>query len=315
MAEAAETKVVITQSMMKEFYEYYHGNQCGLIFVEKYIKKNYEKFPASDTQAVGNWFEYECIGATTKSSKVPQPEKTAKGELTAPYKKMQGQVQNFKNFMSIYGIEIVSVQEKLSVGETTITITNEKGEEVPFLIDGLEGTTDIICKAKYDIKGAFEVKDDFGKVIRVEEQVIINAGEEFILDIKTTGLLDDKWSDYGWDLSYLHNKEKLVRQPIHYKYLSLLKYGKQYKFLFLLFSQTNDYDFRSIVFNIDEDQHIKEHEEFIVWTNRWIKYSLKNGFKANPDVVRCHGCALKLGCKHFMAVPKIQIYHYQPQKK
>lgn len=311
----AEKKVFITQSMMKDFYEYHNGNQCGLIFVEKYINKNYEKFPPSDSQAVGNWFEYKCIGATTKQSKVPQPEKTAKGELTAPYKRMEAQVQNFKNFMSIYGIEIVSVQEKLTIEDVTIILDNDNGEQVPFKIDGLEGTTDVICKAKYDIKGIFEVKDDFGKVVRVEEQVIIYAGEEFILDIKTTGLLDDKWNDYGWDLSNLHNKEKLIRQPIHYKYLTELKYGKQYKFLFLLFSQSNDYDFRSIIFNIDEDQHIKEHKEFIVWTNRWIKYHLKNGFKAVPDVVRCHSCPIKLGCKHFMAVPKIQIYHYQPQKK
>lgn len=313
---AEEKKVIITQSMMKSFYEYYHDNECGLVFVEKYINKRYDLFKASDVQQVGNWFEYQCIGATTKSSVVPQPEKTKQGELTAPYKKMQGHIQNFKNFMTIYGIEVISVQEKLTVGETTIMLTNEKGEEVPFIIDGLEGTTDVICKAKYDIKGTYEFKDDFGKeTIRTEERIIINAGEEFIMDIKTTGLLDDKWNSYGWDIPSLHTKEKIVRQPIHYKYLSMLKYGKQYKFLFLLFSQTNDYDFRSILFNIDEDQHIKEHEEFIVWTNKWIKYFLKVGFKANPDVIRCHGCALKLGCKHFMAVPKIQIFDYQPQKK
>lgn len=311
-----EKKVIITQSMIKDFYEYYQGNQCGLIFEKKYIDKKYDLFPASVAQAAGNWFEYQCIGATTKSNDIPQPEKTAKGELNALYKRMESHVENFHKFMNFYGIEIVSVQTDLQVGETVIELPNNStGEISKFTIDGLNGTTDVICKAKFDIKGVQEFFDDFGNLERVEEGfIIIKAGEEFIMDIKTSGLLDDFRSPYGWSPQNLSTKEKIVRQPIHYKYLTELKYGKQYKFLFLLFSQANDYDFRSLLFNIDEVEHINEHKERIVWTDRWVKHNLKKGFKAHPSVVNCHDCPLKGGCKHFEAVPKIKIFDYQPQK-
>lgn len=310
-----EQKVIITQSMMKAYQDYHIGNECGLVFVEKYINKRFDLFPPSDVQKLGLYFEHQCLGAMAKNDNVPEPERTKSGELTAPYKRMEAQVKNFKLFMAQYGFEIVSVQEKLKVGETTIEIEDKgTGELIPFVIDGLEGTTDSIFRATKDVYGFYEVKDEKNqRVLKIEESIIINKGEEFICDLKSTGLLSDKWNEYGWHLDSLSNKEKLVRQPIHYKYVSELIYGKQYKFLFLLFSQTNEYDFRSILFNIDEDQHIKEHKERIVWTNKWIKYHLKKGFKANPDVVRCHDCPLKAGCKHFAAVPKIQIFYYQPQ--
>lgn len=310
-----EKKIIITQSLMKSFMDYHMGNECGLVFVEKYLNKRYDLFPASDVQAVGNWFEYQCIGATTKSENIPQPEKTKAGEFTAPYKRMNDHINSFKMFMSFYNIEIIGVQDKLSVGETIIDYLDKKtGEVIQYKIDGLEGTTDAICRAKSDIRGIFNVKDESNKrIISTDEPIIIKAGEEFIMDIKTSGLLDDYKNPYGWALDALSYKEKIIRQPIHYKYLSEKIFGIQYKFLFLLFSQKNEYDVRSILFEIDEHEAIKEHEEMVVWTDKWIRYHLKKGFKPAPDVVRCHDCPLKVGCKHFQAVPKIQIFYHQPQ--
>ncbi len=310
----SEKKVKITQSLMKEFYDYYHGNQCGLIFEEKYIHKNYEKFPSSDVQKLGLWFEYQCIGATTKQSKIPEAERNKKGgELTAAYKRMETQVKNFKMFMNYYGIEILEVQPKWDVGEMIIEIDGKNGEKISHPIDGLEGTLDILCRAKIDIKATYEVKNDKGKVTESQQEVVIKAGQKFICDIKSTGLLDDKWSDFSWNLDNLHTKDKIIRQPIHYKFLSYLKHGESLPFLFLLFSTTNDYDYRSILFNIDEDTHFKEHKEFIVWTDKWLKYTMKKGFVARPEFLRCMDCPLKVTCKHFQGVPKIANYFYQPQ--
>jgi len=306
-------KVKITQSMMKEFYDYIHGEQCGLVFHEKYIKKNYDLFPPSDAQATGNFFEYMCIGATTKSSKVPQAEKTAKGEFTAPYKRMMTHVQNFKLFMSTYGIKQIGVQDKWEVGETVLQLKGNNDEIIEYTVDGLEGTLDLECIAEKDIYANFTVKDDAGKVIKVDKQVVIRSGQKFILDIKTTGLLEDKWSPYGWNLDTLHTKDRIIRQPIHYKFLSKLKHGESFPFLFLLFSQTNDYDFRSILFNIDDDAQFEEHKRFIIWTDKGVKYHLKKGFEAKPEFLRCHNCPMKIGCKYFMAVPEITNYFYQPQ--
>jgi hypothetical protein len=316
-----KTKLILTQSMIKEFKDYMDGNQCGLIFEEKYIKKNYELFKSSSgVQQLGNYFEFLCIGANTKSNnEAPKPEYNKDGKtLTAAYQRIPKQVENFKTFMRFNGIKIKSVQDKLTVGETTIDLVNkDNGEVSQYTLDGFEGTTDIICEATQDIKGLFEIKDIIDgkeKVVGTEERVIINKGEEFISDIKYTGLIYDRFSPYGWDLNTLSYKEKLIRQPIHYKYISKLLYGKTYKFMFLLFSNTNDYDYKTLIFEVDEEEHFKEHEEFMVWSDRWIKYNLKKGFKAVPEYERCMDCPLKATCKHFEAVPKIKVFYYQPQK-
>ena len=138
---------------------------------------------------------------------------------------------------------------------------------------------------------------------------IVKAGQKFILDLKTTGLLDDKWNDYGWELNNLGNKVKLITQPIHYKYIAKKKYGEDMPFLFFLFSTSNPHDFRIINFEVDEQAYL-EHITFINTTKAWMAYYLKNGFEPKPSPAKCEKCPLKVGCKFFAAVPKIETFHY-----
>ena len=44
-------------------------------------------------------------------------------------------------------------------------------------------------------------------------------GEECIIDLKYSALIDDKWNEYGWHTESLIYKSKQLLQPIHYKYL------------------------------------------------------------------------------------------------
>lgn len=271
--------IAITQSLLKSLSDYKLGNECGLIFEKKFIEGRFDLFPPSDVQAVGTWFEYELTKAIPKNGVIPVPERTSKGELTAPYKKMSAHINNFKLFMSYYGIKII-----------------EAGIDVE--VDGMKGTYDLICEATRDIY-------DNLNVLRVR------AGQRFIMDIKTTGLLDDKWSEYGWNLEMLSKKHRIILQPIHYKFLSQLKFGEQYPFIFLLFSNTNEIDFRAIFFDIS-DEDIEFHKEYIIKSVKWLEYYMRTGFKAKPDVMTCAKCPLKVGCKFFEAVPKIQYFQLQP---
>src|ERR1035437_4774116 len=106
-----EQEFTISQSLMKGLEEYRLGNECGLVFVEKYIRKNYSLFEPSEVMRLGNYFEFCCIGATTKNKEDPKPEYLKDGKtLTAPYKRLESQVENFKRFISFYNIEILNVQ-------------------------------------------------------------------------------------------------------------------------------------------------------------------------------------------------------------
>jgi hypothetical protein len=274
---ADNSEINISQSLMKELTDYRLGKSCGLVFVEKYLNKNFELFKPSPVMALGNFFEFLCIGANTKTGAIPQAEKTGKGELTAPYKRMETQSENFKNFIAYHGIEITSVQEK-------------------WIVDGLEGTLDFIGLPTRDIKNK-------------AGEVLIKKGQKFICDIKASGLLDEssRFNDFSWNLDTLSSKERLILQPIHYKFLSKLKYGVEYPFMFLIFSNTNDYDYRSIIFNTTEED-MELHKTFIATTAKWLKYFLKKGFEAKPDYLRCMDCPLKVNCKSYMAIPEITVF-------
>ena len=261
---------------MKELNDYRLGKACGRVFVEKYINKRFDLFPPSESMAAGNYFEYLCIGANTKTGEVPQPKYLKDGKtLNEAYKRILSQADNFKNFIAYYGIEIVSVQEK-------------------WIVDGLEGTVDFIGKATRDIK------DKNGNIL-------IEKGEEFIADLKLSGLISDKWNDFGWHEDKLSEKERLILQPIHYKFLSKLKYGREYKFMFIIFSPANDYEYKSLIFDVSEED-LELHKTFIATTAAWLKHYLKKGFKEVPEYMRCMDCPLKTSCKSFMAIPEITVF-------
>lgn len=270
-----EKEIYITQSLLKSLYDYREGNECGLVFEKKFIEGRFDLFQPSDSMNVGTWFEYEVTKAIPKNGVIPLPKKTQKGELTADYKVMQAHIHHFKLFMDTYGIKIISAG-------------------IDIVVDGLKGTIDIICQATKNIY------DEHG-------ELRIKAGEEFIVDIKTSGLLDDRFSDFGWNLETLNKKHRIILQPIHYKLLSELKYGKRYPFLFLLFSQKDENDYRAIFFDIS-DEDIQYHKEFIAKSIKWLKYYIEHGFEAKADVARCADCPIKVGCKHFQAVPKIKYF-------
>jgi hypothetical protein len=133
-----------------------------------------------------------------------------------------------------------------------------------------------------------------------------------IIDIKTSGLLSDKWNDYGWELDNLHNKVKLVTQPIHYKYIEWLNKGDEIPFLFFLFHSKNENDVRILDFRIN-DTAFSEHEIFIEAGIQNLLHYKKHGFKAHPNLEKCSNCPLKDNCKDRAVVAPITIYYFANQ--
>jgi len=275
-SKAKKPAYKVTQSLMKSLYDYREGKECGLVLEAKFLNNRWDEFVASDTQALGTWFEYILTEAVPKNGEIPEPERTQKGELTAAYKKMEVQAANFKKLMKFHHIEIVEVGYDL-------------------IHKDLKGTLDLLCKAKMDI-----VQDG---------EVIVKKGKLFIVDIKSTGLLDDFYHEYGWNLDNLHSKVRIILQPIHYKYIAQQVYGEDLPFLFFLFSTKDENDYRIIRFEMDE-MAVAEHEVFIQNTRQWMDYSIRNGWKAHPEVDKCAKCPLKVGCKHFIAIPPIKTFYY-----
>ena len=139
---------------------------------------------------------------------------------------------------------------------------------------------------------------------------VLKKGQIGIIDLKCTGLLDDKWSPYGWNLSMLHDKIKIITQPIHYKFIELLKTGENPPFLFLLFNVKNENDCRLIDFRCD-DSHFNEHRAFIEKGVKHLLHYQKVGYQALPSMAECAECPLKEECEFKTTVPLISVYNLQ----
>ena len=259
----------ISQSLIKSLFEYKVGGECGLRFKAAYLDN--VDLGSSDVQILGQWFEYKCTGALTRHGNIPEPELLKGGGLAAPYRKMEAQIANFHRIVKEYGIVIKKVGKKI-------------------VHDGMEGTVDIVAE------WAGEWNKD-------------NPNKTVYMDMKSTGLLNDKWNAMGWDFDTLPTKEKLMMQPVHYKALSIKEEGFEVPFFFLLFSNTNEIEAKIYQITLDETR-IEEHYTTVRGARSFLKSEMGKGFTPYPDLKRCSDCVLKPNCEYAVEVPIIQTVYY-----
>jgi hypothetical protein len=127
--------------------------------------------------------------------------------------------------------------------------------------------------------------------------------QQIIIDLKLSGLLYDKWADFGWAIDSLQYKEKLMIQAVQYEYLTGLP------FYFFVFSSTNEDDCELIRVEIDKDvftRHLMQIEKI----KSMIELDLNFGFNNYPELVRCKKCPLFSECKNKTEVPLVKTVHY-----
>ena len=292
----------ISQSLLKSLLDYRNGEECGLIFKAKYIDGRYDLFPPSDAQNVGAWFEYMATGSIPKNGNVPKPEYMKRGkdengnpEMTADYRLMREHIQNFNKMIEFYGFDIVRVGEDIKALYPN-SVENYNVEVF------LTGTLDIRAIALQDVYAKYG-----DSTVKVADK-----GQDVIIDIKTTGLLDDKWNPFGWEINNLGNKIKLVTQPVHYKYIEYLKRGVDVPFIFMLFNSKNSKDARMIDFKVDESS-FQEHKAFIEGGIENMIYHQKYGFKAYPSLEKCSKCPLREGCEYKAEISPITVFYFSNQ--
>jgi|TARA_R110000803_G_scaffold206433_3_gene273681 hypothetical protein len=138
-------------------------------------------------------------------------------------------------------------------------------------------------------------------------------GRPCIIDLKYSGVIDDKWSEFGWDVDSLHYKEKLLVQAIQYKMLVKENYGLEYKdfdFFFMVFSSKEVNDVKFIRINIDEDSY-DIHEKHISSVYKQINaMDIEKDFIAYPSIKSCSKCPLYSTCEFKSDIPLIEDVYY-----
>lgn len=133
-------------------------------------------------------------------------------------------------------------------------------------------------------------------------------GKICFIDLKTSGLLNDKWSDFGWAEERIEEKTGHAMQVIHYKALGILEYGYEPDFYFFVFSNTNDYD--STIYKAEVDA--ERMENHIILSKQVLNdmHSEKE-WKPIPSVANCNECPLKSECKKFTDIPTIKPIYFK----
>lgn len=135
-------------------------------------------------------------------------------------------------------------------------------------------------------------------------------GEKVFIDLKYSGLIDDKWNEMGWDLESLHLKDSLMIQGVHYKLLAEKMWGiDDIPFYYFVFSTQDPNNVKIIRQEVDESRK-QSHVVAVHNVLGKIKNELNNGFKPLPSLSRCNSCPISHKCEHKVDYPLIDEIYY-----
>lgn len=269
----------VSQSLIKGFTDYKMGKECGLLFKAKYLDG--VQTPPSDTQKLGQFFEYLSTGALPKGGEAPQCEMVYKGtpkeKPSADYERAILSSEIYHDLISNLGIEVISVGKYLSDP-----------------VNKSHGTIDIY--AKWERQGEFNPNWN---------------GEVYcLIDLKYTGLIDDKWNEFGWQVDSLPEKHGLMIQGVHYKSLAETTLGiADIPFYYFLFHSKNP-DYVKIIEQKIDETRASEHRILVQRTREMILKEIETGFKAYPSLLKCKGCPLFDTCEAKTTLPIVEVVYY-----
>jgi hypothetical protein len=266
-------KIYINQSLVKDLIKYQNDELCGLVFHNKWILQQFGG--GSKANDLGHYFEWLCTGALAKGeSEAPMPETTKSGELTADFKIAKKQAEYFHSLLPKYGIKLLDAGNKIIADDTWI------------------GTLDI--EAKWD--AIFE-NENLNFDTNNKDHIVI-------IDLKYSGLLNDKWNEFGWHDETLGRKQGTMLQAKHYKFLYWKKYGFNPPFFFFVFDSKQVG--KAKIINVEIDTYELElHEEFLQKAKRYFEMNLESGFQPKPSYDLCISCKYQHLCSFKIDKPKI----------
>jgi len=177
----------ISQSLIKAYVDYLNGKECGLYFKANYIDKDPEaQKEPSDAMKIGIYFEFLCTGSLPRTGEIPEPELVYKGK---PNEKLSAPYERATQSAKIFK-----------------SIIQHYGIKIKKIGYSLKDD-------KMGINGIYDIYAEWN-------------GEDCIIDLKYSGLIDDKWNEMGWSLDSLNLKDSIMIQGVHYKLLAKQCLGK-----------------------------------------------------------------------------------------
>lgn len=254
--------VKITQSLIKAFQKVEQGFDCPFKFKALYIDFTHHSEP-TPAMSLGHYFEYLATGQLPRGGNAPEPIMLQSGtNKGTPNKEYRNATLQAENFKS----DIEALGFKIT--QTGIKLVHPIETDV-------EGTTDLLAThPKYG---------------------------ECIIDLKYSGLINDKWNELGWvELAY---KIQHMTQALHYTFL------RRISFFFAVYSSANEWERKWFRIIIDPDAIVRHYQDIQLVRKLVADRTQKpNGFPAKPSLSECIDCPVK--CKFEAKHPKIEDVHY-----
>ena len=155
-----------------------------------------------------------------------------------------------------------------------------------------------------------------GKVITKDNRTgILDIVAKFqnrlcVIDLKYSGLLEDKWNEMGWETESLPYKDNLMIQAVHYTMLLAEVCEVDYEdidFYFFIFNSKDPEDAKIIKINIDPDVY-ESHMQAVDKVYEEVVLNNHN-FRPYPSLKLCKSCPLT-DCKHKLTIPTIEQVYY-----
>jgi hypothetical protein len=136
-------------------------------------------------------------------------------------------------------------------------------------------------------------------------------GQKVVIDLKYSGLIDDKWNEMGWETESLHMKDSIMIQGVHYKLLMEKSESiKDIPFYYFVFSSQDANNIKIIKQEVDESK-MQSHIVAIENIKDKLSYNIStNNFKAHPSMQKCSNCPIAHKCPSKVHVPIIQEVYY-----
>jgi len=135
-------------------------------------------------------------------------------------------------------------------------------------------------------------------------------GKDVFIDLKYSGLIDDKWNEMGWDLESLPMKDSLMIQGVHYKLLAHKCLNiTDIPFYYFVFSSAEPNNIKIIRQEVDES---KSQSHIVAINNVMGKITkdLQYGFKSHPSMLKCSKCPINHKCSDKVTYPLIDEIYY-----
>lgn len=261
----------ISQSFMKEMREYEAGGGCGNLMHHRWVENKLVELKSKAVR-LGVYFEYITFGSLPKSGIRPTPEFMKSGkDMLAEYRRAHEKKPQVLKYLADMGFIVKHKGKKYTRGR-------------------MQGTVDLVLEAT--------------RTITFQDGHTLKKGDQIVVDVKYSGLLDDRYSKHGWMLDISD-----IQRAYHGTQAKQYHYISKLPFYFLVINNTEKEAIKFLRVTISEDG-MKRHLAEAVQLFENFELTATIGFEPRPEYSKCLDCPIYEYCNDKHTYPHPQLIEF-----